>query len=239
MSKENLIKEILTRFPNRDDRLAFVKEVMLFGEKQAMYMIETGNLPDVRGEFHQRKCENCLTWFDAREIAIASGVLVGKRYSLDKMRFHGKDHCFDCLPQYIAKTYFTCNDCGEFLHKNGFVDGYCKKCHFAFLGNHRSENRRLYLALRRADGDLGLRGWIDTLQRFNWECAYCGGEFEAIEHFVPVSQGGLTTDSNCVPACKSCNSKKHGKHPLVDELPDFDQTRIQAIIEYLGLEHAG
>lgn len=50
-------------------------------------------------------------------------------------------------------------------------------------------------------------------------CMYCGIKFPTksvrfvLEHMVPVSQGGKTTDDNCVLACWSCNTKKGGRTP--------------------------
>lgn len=42
-------------------------------------------------------------------------------------------------------------------------------------------------------------------------CVYCHGEFEAIDHVVPLSRGGTNHEDNLVPACKSCNSSKGTK----------------------------
>jgi 5-methylcytosine-specific restriction endonuclease McrA len=41
-------------------------------------------------------------------------------------------------------------------------------------------------------------------------CFYCGGESDRMEidHVIPVSRGGATTENNLVPACKPCNLKK-------------------------------
>lgn len=43
-------------------------------------------------------------------------------------------------------------------------------------------------------------------------CAYCGHTFkESVltkDHIVPVSKGGLTTWTNCVTACVTCNGRK-------------------------------
>jgi len=44
-------------------------------------------------------------------------------------------------------------------------------------------------------------------------CFYCGRESKPleIEHMLPVSRGGTTTENNLVPACKACNLKKHSQ----------------------------
>ncbi len=49
---------------------------------------------------------------------------------------------------------------------------------------------------------LTLEQWLETLEYFNNKCAYCGGPFEVLEHYL--AEAG-TTVSNCVPACFSCN----------------------------------
>lgn len=50
-------------------------------------------------------------------------------------------------------------------------------------------------------------------------CAYCGGKATTIDHLIPKSSGGLDTEDNMVPCCKSCNSSKKDK-PLSDFLND-------------------
>ncbi len=67
---------------------------------------------------------------------------------------------------------------------------------------------------------LNLIAWICTLTYFQWRCAYCGGPYHLIEHYIPIVHGGGTTWSNCVPACRSCNGRKGTQHPsLVRTMP--------------------
>ncbi len=44
-------------------------------------------------------------------------------------------------------------------------------------------------------------------------CIYClaSGVKLTLDHFIPLSKGGIHTASNCVPACKHCNSSKGAK----------------------------
>lgn len=58
--------------------------------------------------------------------------------------------------------------------------------------------------------DLTMEQWLETLEYFNYKCAYCGEEYEIIEHYLPVFVAG-TTVSNCVPACLHCNIMKDRK----------------------------
>ncbi|MDY0267919.1 HNH endonuclease [Trichloromonas sp.] len=49
-------------------------------------------------------------------------------------------------------------------------------------------------------------------------CHYCGMKVApkdlTLDHLVPVSRGGKSTKSNCVPACKSCNNQKKNLLPM-------------------------
>ena len=61
-------------------------------------------------------------------------------------------------------------------------------------------------------GDLVTEEYIKICKLFNYECAYCGKPHaNSLDHIVPLSEGGGTTISNCVPACERCNQKKSSK----------------------------
>ena len=68
------------------------------------------------------------------------------------------------------------------------------------------------LALGR-EATLTISQWIDTLNRLDWHCAYCGGPYEELEHWIPINLGGGTTAGNCIPSCESCNRRKGNRHP--------------------------
>ena len=44
--------------------------------------------------------------------------------------------------------------------------------------------------------------------RDNFECQYCGGPAENVDHIIPKSRGGGHTWDNVVAACRTCNSRK-------------------------------
>ena len=54
------------------------------------------------------------------------------------------------------------------------------------------------------------RWWQQIIQGSS--CYYCQkkifGKDVTMDHIVPVSRGGLSSKSNCVPCCKACNNKK-------------------------------
>lgn len=87
---------------------------------------------------------------------------------------------------------------------------------------HWKEEQRLKIQLYRArkagtPATLTLGQWISTLKRYTHHCAYCQiGPYEVLEHYIPLTLGGGTTEENCVPACQSCNLKKRNEHPEKD-----------------------
>lgn len=55
--------------------------------------------------------------------------------------------------------------------------------------------------------------WQEILEKHNHSCAYCLVSIENLtkDHVIPLSRGGMHSKDNIVPACKSCNSRKHNK----------------------------
>lgn len=53
--------------------------------------------------------------------------------------------------------------------------------------------------------------WQDIKDGFDHRCVYCNRQMHRLtqEHIVPVTKGGGYTPDNIVPACGSCNSRKH------------------------------
>lgn len=52
---------------------------------------------------------------------------------------------------------------------------------------------------------------IQRISVFGFMCAYCGGNFDHIDHVIPISKGGPHCLANLRPACKKCNQEKHNK----------------------------
>jgi len=106
--------------------------------------------------------------------------------------------CALCGKEYIARKV---DESQEFL---------CPECHSQDMV---IELRRVKTNNKRTEGiglesSLTLKEWLEILDRFDKRCAYCGMPFSDMEHIIPVSSGGGTTKSNCVPACRSCNQRK-------------------------------
>lgn len=75
------------------------------------------------------------------------------------------------------------------------------------------------------------------IEGFNERCAVCLGDFEHLDHFIPIATGhGGTTKGNTIPLCARCNRSKHMKNPFewrnllsCREKKNFDLT-----VEYLS-----
>ena len=76
-------------------------------------------------------------------------------------------------------------------------------------------HKRKAFRKRNAEGNFTLKEWNAKLEEYNYKCAYCGCELSSdtitVDHRIPLSRGGTNYIGNLVPACKSCNSKKHTK----------------------------
>ncbi|GLI82365.1 SPBc2 prophage-derived putative HNH endonuclease YoqL [Rossellomorea marisflavi] len=92
--------------------------------------------------------------------------------------------------------------------------------------------------------DISEQEWASCLKFFNNSCAYCGVTAEVsylihkqVLHKEHVEHNGKNDISNCVPACRSCNSKKWVKD--LDEWYSTDnkiynESRYQMIISWLS-----
>src|ERR1044071_9396897 len=82
-----------------------------------------------------------------------------------------------------------------------------------------------------AKHDLTMEQWLETLIYFDYKCAYCGGPYEVIEHYLPIRRAG-TTVSSCVPACLHCNIMKDRKS---HDLTFYQNQNVVQFIESKGV----
>jgi hypothetical protein len=94
----------------------------------------------------------------------------------------------------------------------------------------RGQNQRAKQAA--VKHDLTMEQWLETLKYFDYKCAYCGGPYEVIEHYLPIHQAG-TTASNCVPACLHCNMMKDRQG---HNLPFYQNQNVLRFIESKGVK---
>lgn len=78
---------------------------------------------------------------------------------------------------------------------------------------------------------------LSKLDEFGFGCSYCGraGLNIGIDHFTPITKGGQDRIENILPACGSCNSKKHNSdcETWFRSMPFFHQTRWNRILKHL------
>lgn len=79
----------------------------------------------------------------------------------------------------------------------------------------------------RAHGDSTPEQIAARVEYYGNCCSYCGGEFECIDHVIPLSRGGTHWPSNIRPACLACNSSKRDR-TLVEFIAYRDEFREAA-----------
>lgn len=86
--------------------------------------------------------------------------------------------------------------------------------------------------------------WRETrklvLERDSDICVYCGiAAAKEVDHIFPIKLGGCDDLLNLVICCKSCNSRKHAKHPLQWRLSAIFLKNNQDILRYLDNKYPG
>lgn len=85
--------------------------------------------------------------------------------------------------------------------------------------------------------------WIECQDYFrdeegNTRCAYCNKitKSATIEHFIPISKGGILTKENVLPVCLSCNTSKQDTD-FFEWYPKqefYSKNQEEKILKYLG-----
>lgn len=78
----------------------------------------------------------------------------------------------------------------------------------------RYETKRVERARAKAEkrghtATLTVGEWLTILFDHNFECHFCDGPAETLEHVRPLWAGGNTTADNCKPCCKACNQSRN------------------------------
>ena len=105
---------------------------------------------------------------------------------------------------------------------------------YSQLPRIRRHNKRAILAGLPAT--LSSEQWLQTLEDFDYSCAFCKGSYDVLEHFVPLankSEG--TTECNCIPACSECNRIKSDTHPLMLPADSPLSLAVPSIMRYLEM----
>lgn len=145
----------------------------------------------------------------------------------------------------------------EYFNKNGYNENGeqryrkdCKTCYNVRRRANKPRDRKRHQDFicgqkRRGEAvpQLTHQEWKEALIYFGGACAYCGntprrGQRLTRDHLQPVSEGGLTTPDNIVPACGHCNSSKQGKEFKAWYLGQecFSQDRLNAVFKWRAIQ---
>jgi 5-methylcytosine-specific restriction endonuclease McrA len=67
-------------------------------------------------------------------------------------------------------------------------------------------------------------------------CQYCNTKIEkdiTIDHILPKSKGGISSFTNCVVCCKSCNNKKGDKFLQDSGMKLIRKPRVPTVVEFM------
>jgi 5-methylcytosine-specific restriction endonuclease McrA len=76
--------------------------------------------------------------------------------------------------------------------------------------NLRAKHKRRMKLENQPDVDIIV--WRETLELFEYRCAYCLDWATSLDHILAIENGGTNDPDNCIPACKRCNSSKGKKY---------------------------
>ena len=162
--------------------------------------------------------------FESDGIVYRTCAFCGETKPLSDYPKNGTDK--DGQPKYR----FDCKTCYNIRRRENAT----KKKHTDFVGGMKRRGE--------ANVDYTHQQWKETVIFFGGECAYCGrtmhkGERLTRDHLEPVSEGGLTTQDNIVPACSSCNSSKGAEEwrEWYMKQPFFSQERMNRIFKWRSL----
>lgn len=182
--------------------------------------------PCVRGHVGDRmvsdgKCHECLklNWAKVRR-RLGRGIFKPNEQALAAKK-EGRNKYQDGRPCAKGHTSWrwthnkACVECTNAAAKAfGKASGY--KYRKAWVARNPDANAH-YRRARRAREAEALNIPYTRLQlsermsMFGDRCAYCGGDFEHIDHAIPLARGGPHILANLRPACSTCNLSKNSK----------------------------
>lgn len=174
-------------------------------------IVRCGHCQEDRLHHAKGLCVNCYAKHFEKQ-KLETGRLIVCEICQEEKVHHAKGLCPQCYRRLHKKTWAKktaqCGSCGK--DAEHMAKGLCTRCYFQSVGgqkyNHQRNSRKQGLPASLTHDE-----WKDILGKYDYSCAYCGtsGVRLAQEHWIPLSRGGGYTADNIVPACKSCNSRKH------------------------------
>lgn len=166
--------------------------------------------PNINEETKTKLCKFCSTWKPFSEFCRHKG-----------MPLQLNNRCKSCMHS-IQKTYLEAHkqERSEY-HAAWYIQNARAEVERVNRWNLQNPEKRIEYENRRralkAQTSIEKIDWKSILKLYNYACAYCGKPGKmTMDHVVPLSRGGTHTASNVVPACRSCNCRKHDR--LLSEL---------------------
>ena len=93
---------------------------------------------------------------------------------------------------------------------------FLKNCYYQIIIIKNIMHRQDAIYLDHLCPKISTKSWRESLHKFTkFKCIYCGKPSESLDHLHPMSKGGTSKTSNCVPCCLSCNGKKSDSEVLL------------------------
>lgn len=103
----------------------------------------------------------------------------------------------------------------------------------AKIHKKRAEEFGLYCEI---DGEI----ISEMLAEFKRECPITGSQEIHLDHFIPISKGGETSDRNLIPLKRELNASKHNHNPFEwakKKLKGIELVNFNNIVEYLAMKN--
>ena len=179
---------------------------------------ETEHMRAQRVEWEDKpaKCSRCNEVFTNKDLASFANIM-GWGHKVP-IGLYGR-YCNGCAAyikdEYEQQYIRACVVCGaSFIHHSSDL------CETHRTRLYIKEQNIVKINVRRTEklglpSTLTLNEWIAIIRMYDYKCAYCGRNYEHMDHVIPVSKGGGTTADNVVPACQFCNMSKHDRDAKV------------------------
>lgn len=150
-----------------------------------------------------------------------------------RLRKRGLSYCSECNTVKEIEAFGFC-------HTRNKPQSKCKPCAKA-IGLKQSYSQKRANAIAAADDRTLTGSVVGALFAGTKICPCCNKamnwEDKTLDHWVPISKGGLHSQSNAIVLCRSCNSRKSDMSPSewLDKIDKDARERVLAKVKSLGI----
>ncbi len=121
--------------------------------------------------------------------------------------------------------------CGCYRQEQFLVHGRCGTKEYEKWKNRRYRKRVKEATVE----DFAPMDIQHRMEELGGVCIFCGGEFEHVDHFIPLNRGGAHSLCNLVPACANCNKIKSDQLVGSEWVPEhWDELRSKIAQYQIG-----